>query len=124
MALMPFKNDESNNLIYSDTDSIIMERELDDALVDSKELGKLKLEHVIKDAYFISPKFYAIINTNGDVILKTKGIGKGKLTLDDLIELSQGKDKNIKSTVFIKNLREGTVNIKEQDYLIKGVIKK
>jgi hypothetical protein len=37
---------------YTDIDSIFTNMEL----VDNKEIGKLKLEHTIKEGYFISDK--------------------------------------------------------------------
>jgi hypothetical protein len=39
------------------------------------ELGLFKLEHEIKKGYFISPKLYALKDTNGDLVIKAKGIG-------------------------------------------------
>nr|QWO71428.1 DNA polymerase [Termitomyces sp. K1Aa] len=119
--LMTFKNMPSNKLIYSDTDSIIMENPLNSELISPTELGKLKLEHVITEGYFIAPKFYGFTDVEGKTIIRTKGVNKGKIVYADLIKLSQGKDIHLKTTVFVKNLKEGTVNIRDQDYLIKGV---
>lgn len=56
----------SNKLIYIDTDSRFnsygMENPLnsDSDLISPKELGKLKLEHVITEGYFLAPKFYGL----------------------------------------------------------------
>jgi hypothetical protein len=54
-----FKNNPDFNLYYSDTDSAFVDKPLPDHLVDSKTLGKMKLEHVLNDAIlFLSPKVY------------------------------------------------------------------
>lgn len=49
-----YENPELN-----DTDSIITDIELPEDLVDPIKLGKLKLEHIIIEGYFIADKFYA-----------------------------------------------------------------
>lgn len=119
--LMKYKNIKANKLIYSDTDSVLMEKPLDSELISSTELGKLKLEYVISEGYFIAPKFYGFKDVLGNKVIKTKGVTKGKIVFEDLIKLSQGENINLKSTVFVKNFKEGTVNIRNQDYIIKGV---
>jgi len=43
-------------IYYSNTDSIVTDIQLSDNYVSNKELGKLKLEHEIKDGIFISGK--------------------------------------------------------------------
>nr|AYE93222.1 DNA polymerase [Termitomyces sp.]AYE93270.1 DNA polymerase [Termitomyces sp.] len=118
---MKYKNIKGNKLIYSDTDSVLMEKPLDSELISSTDLGKLKLEYVISEGYFIAPKFYGFKDVLGNTVLKTKGVTKGQIVFEDLIKLSQGEDINLKSTVFVKNFKEGTVNIRNQNYLIKGL---
>nr|QWO71437.1 DNA polymerase [Termitomyces sp. T123] len=121
IELMKFKNMKSNRLLYSDTDSLILENPLDPKFLSPTELGKLKLEHIICEAYFISPKFYGFKNVKGETVIKTKGINKGKVTFEDLVKLTQGESISLKNTVFLKNFNEWTVTIKDQDYLIKAV---
>jgi hypothetical protein len=43
-------------------------------MVSSKELGKLKLEHLIIRGIFISPKLYCFLNNSEKLIKKAKGI--------------------------------------------------
>ncbi len=121
MELMKYKNIKSNKLLYSDTDSLLMEKELDNNLISSNKLGKLKLEHIISEAYIIAPKLYLFIDDKGNIIMRHKGVRKGKLSYDDFVNLSEGKEIDIKNMVFIKNLKEGTVNIMEQNYNLKGI---
>lgn len=40
-------------IYYSDTDSIITDLKLNDKMISSNELGKLKLEHIVKIGIFI-----------------------------------------------------------------------
>jgi DNA polymerase type B, organellar and viral len=45
-----FKNNPLINFYYSDTDSIYVDKPLDDYLIDPNVLGKLKLEHICNKA--------------------------------------------------------------------------
>jgi hypothetical protein len=119
--MMKFKNLVDNEIYYSDTDSALMEFPLPDKYIDEKELGKFKLVDTIIEGYFISPKFYAYNNLNGEIIKKTKGIKDSLISFEDFKSLSKGKDISLKTTVFSKNLKKGTVNISKKDIIIKGV---
>lgn len=57
-----------------DTDSIISDIELDKKYIDQYELGKLKLESIIKKGYFFCSKMYYIIKDNNKSEFKAKGI--------------------------------------------------
>lgn len=109
-----------NKLIYCDTDSITLEKPLDDKYISSTELGKFKLESIINEGIYISPKFYGLKWDNGETIIKTKGIAKGKFNYQDLEKLIMGENLSVTTTIFKKNLVKGTVNIVEQIYTIKG----
>jgi hypothetical protein len=61
-------------IYYMDTDSMVVNSVLQLDLVGNK-LGLFKLEHEIAQGYFISPKLYALKTTNGELIVKAKGIG-------------------------------------------------
>lgn len=71
----------NGKIYYTDTDSIVTDIALPDEMVDPKIIGKLKLEHTIKQGYFISNKTYCIVNTEGKIIKKAKGVNSEKLTL-------------------------------------------
>lgn len=62
--------DIEDNVFYDDTDSIITTKNI----ANSSELGELKLECRIKEAYFVKPKFYAYITDENKEISKIKGI--------------------------------------------------
>ena len=65
-----FKNNPKINLYYTDTDSIYTDSELDSYLIDSKILGKLKLEYIVDEAVFLGPKSYCLKLDNGKTITK------------------------------------------------------
>jgi len=75
-------------IYYSDTDSIVtdltldqLKKELHDKIGD--KLGQLKLEYLLEEAYFISNKTYILLTTNGEKIIKAKGISAESLSLSD-----------------------------------------
>jgi len=59
---------------YMDTDSMVVNKAIPLELIGNT-LGLFKLEHEIDHAYFISPKLYALKTTDGELIVKAKGIG-------------------------------------------------
>lgn len=67
------KNNPEFNLYYSDTDSVVINKELSANFVGNK-VGQFKLEHVIKEAVFLAPKVYGFITTKGLEFIKTKGL--------------------------------------------------
>ena len=84
-----FKNIDGVKLYYSDTDSIIVNKPLSDASVGNK-LGQVKLECTIKRGVFLAPKVYGLITTEGETIIKVKGLTKDavkNVTVDDLESL-------------------------------------
>ncbi len=119
--LSKYLNMEDNKLIYCDTDSVTLEKPLDNKYISSTELGKMKLEFILSEGIYISPKFYGLKNETGETVIKTKGIQKGKVNYQDLENLYNGKDLSVKTTVFRKKISKGTVNIIEQEYKIKSL---
>src|ERR1700744_2757082 len=69
-----FKKNINYELYYSDTDSIYIDKPLDDSLVSKTELGLMKLENIIKKAIFLSPKVYCLETIDGETIYKVKGL--------------------------------------------------
>jgi len=56
-----------NKIYYTDTDSIVTNIELN---VDKTAIGALKLEHTIKESYFITNKTYCLVDSEGLIIKK------------------------------------------------------
>lgn len=94
-----YKIKYQNNLYYSDTDSIILDKPLPANIVSNTELGKFKLEYEIQEAIFLAPKVYAFITKSGDYICKIKGskhkidfnIMKDLLVKDSSYDINQSK---------------------------------
>jgi hypothetical protein len=83
-----FKNNKDINLYYTDTDSIYTDSDLNSNLIDSKLLGKLKLEYICSKAIFLAPKVYCLLTESGKFIYKSKGLShEVELTIKDFENL-------------------------------------
>jgi hypothetical protein len=81
-----FKNNPSYNLYY--TDSVYIDKPLPTDLINSKILGKMKLENILTDAIFLAPKLYCLETEDGEVIYKVKGLSQDiELTMNDFEQL-------------------------------------
>jgi hypothetical protein len=83
-----FKNNPEFNLYNSDTDNIVIDKELPAHLVGN-ELGQLKLEHKITKAVFLAPKVYGIIEETGNEIIKAKGLVKNVIKTINITDLER-----------------------------------
>jgi len=106
------------NLYYTDTDSIYIDKPLDDSFI-SNELGKMKLEYIFDEAVFLASKVYGgVIENSSKEIIKIKGFKnkisydllKSLLIKDNKLELNQDK--------WFKNIEEGNITIKNQIYTL------
>lgn len=52
------------NILYSDTDSLISKIPMPKAFIDNTKLGAWKLEHEIQGITIWGPKFYKLVTTN------------------------------------------------------------
>ena len=98
--------------IYTDTDSIITDLELPEELVSPNELGKLKLEHIITEGYFISDKTYCFKNVKGEVIKRAKGVKAKFLTWEDYKKMYELKEINAVKVSSFRDYAKGSVVIK------------
>ena len=80
-----FKNSKKFILLYSDTDSLFIEGDLDEILIGT-ELGQMKLENVFDKICILSPKLYSGITKDGQTISRNKGL-KSKISFEDLHSL-------------------------------------
>jgi hypothetical protein len=105
---------KGGNIYYTDTDSIVTDISLDNSLIGS-ELGKFKLEYIVKEGYFISPKTYCLILENGHTIIKTKGLLNDSLNVEKFKDLYKGI--NVKGTKIsaITIFDKGSVTIEENN---------
>ncbi|KAF1828025.1 hypothetical protein BDW02DRAFT_620814 [Decorospora gaudefroyi] len=80
------------NIYYSDTDSIVTDKELPNHLIHPTDIGLLKLEHKVKKGIFISGKLYGLINDDNKIVIKSKGINSKSLKFNDFEELLMNKN--------------------------------
>lgn len=122
MYMTPFKNNSDYNLYYSDTDSIIIDKELSSDIVGNK-LGQLKLEHVCDQAVFLAPKVYGLITDKGDKIIKIKGITHevaNSLEISDLERLLiKDSSREFTQEKWYKKQIEGEISIQDTLYTLK-----
>lgn len=116
-----FKNNKDFKLYYSDTDSAIIDRPLPNHLVDSKVLGKMKLEYTVKKGIFLAPKLYCLLTNNNEFITKTRGLNHNiQLQLEDFQNLLFKDSEIIKNQYkWFKSMYEGTIKIEDLPYSIK-----
>jgi hypothetical protein len=117
-----FKNNPEFNLYYSDTDSIVIDKELVDSMVGS-ELGQLKLEHTINRAVFLAPKVYGLVDSEGKEIIKIKGINKDKTSELNITDLEQllvkDSNKEFIQEKWFKKVIEGEITVSDIAYTLR-----
>lgn len=117
------KNTGDMNVYYTDTDSIITDSPLAPSLVGDK-LGQFKLECEITRAVFLAPKVYGIITTDGDEIIKVKGLTKNAVKdihVSDLrLLLIKDADKKIEQVKWNKTMFEGKIEILKTSYKLRA----
>jgi DNA polymerase type B, organellar and viral len=120
----------SYDLYYSDTDSIAIDKPLDDNMI-GKELGKMKLEHIFDKAIYLGPKVYGGITKNGEEIIKAKGyknkdqFKKDQLdfkTLESLLYLDNDKINQIELNheKWFRNFELGEIKVEDQKYTLRA----
>ena len=103
----------NENLIYSDTDSIITNKPLNEKYI-GKDIGKFKLEAIIKEFYLYKHKIYAYKDINNNITIKSAGIINNILTLNDFKKrILNNKLINIKFNKIISNIKDMSLSIKK-----------
>ena len=117
-----FKNNPNFNLYYSDTDSAVIDRQLDSEFVGNK-LGQMKLEHTINKAVFLAPKVYGLVDIEGNEILKVKGVTSStaaKLSFNELESLLvKDSSKEFNQEKWYKKVIEGEITVTDMAYTLK-----
>ena len=122
IEMMKYKTIPGIIIYYSDTDSIITNKELPTQFV-GPELGQVKDElngGWIKEAYFFGVKKYAYIDNNDKVKTIFSGISRNSLTWEEVIKLSKKETlhKNLPDQ-FFKSLSKLEISIKHKPINIK-----
>nr|QWO71388.1 DNA polymerase [Termitomyces sp. T70a] len=111
-----FKNNPNFELFYSDTDSIDINKPLNEMLVGS-ELGQMKLEHIFKKAVYIAPKVYGSIDNKNNEIIKIKGYKNSNVKFTELETLLIKNNKLLLSQEkWYKEISDSNITIKEELY--------
>jgi len=112
------------NLYYTDTDSLYFDNPISYKYIDSKKLGKLKIEGEYYRAIFLSSKLYALDN-NEETIIKIRSLSKESIKENninlEIIELLLEKDYKLKykQNKWFRNLSEANIQILEQSFSIQ-----
>lgn len=122
MDLNRFKNIKDNEYLGGDTDSIIMSKPIADEYI-GVELGKFKLEYIIKEGFYHSKKFYLLVTNEDKIIIKAKGIdnSKNNLNYDTFVELFRGNNITVKQLQFNTNYKNLNIQIKQIEKTIPGI---
>lgn len=64
----------NSGLYYCDTDSVFRDTPIVPELVSRTEFGLMDLEDTVTESYFVAPKRYCFINTEGNTIKRLKGV--------------------------------------------------
>lgn len=111
-----FKTDKNFILYYTDTDSIDIDKPLPDKFVGN-ELGQMKLEHIFKDATFLSPKMYGGITEDYEYV-RIKGL-KNPIKYKELKTLLYKDSKlEIKQEKWYSDVSNGKFHIKDEIYTL------
>jgi len=89
MSINIYKNMPNYIVYYSDTDSIVINKPLNENII-GKELGKWKLEAIIKKGLFVRPKLYAYYTKDDKLKRVASGVDANSLTFHDYEKISQG----------------------------------
>lgn len=122
LAISKFKNIDGNKYLGGDTDSVIMEKELDKHLI-GKGLGMMKEECRIKVGLFADKKLYLTQDDKGFTVIKSRGVGRALetgmdiLNYDDFIRLLKGEELKVDKTKFI--IKSDGIHIVPQTIKIK-----
>lgn len=120
-----YKNIPDNPCIMSDTDSVILTKPLRNNLVGT-DIGKMKLEQIIKQGIFIKKKLYCLINPDNKERIVSSGIDSSKLNYNSFEQLLYGESIEVESTKFNvdwKTLNIKVVKSKLKIYGLRGYVK-
>jgi len=120
ISINEFKNIPGNPCIMSDTDSVVLPKKLNEQFV-GKEIGQMKLEHIIKHGIFIRKKLYAIITDQNKEVIKASGAKSKFLSFDNFITLLNGNNVVSERLSFNVIWKELKINIVKTPIILKGL---
>jgi hypothetical protein len=81
----------------------------------------MKLEYKIKYGIFIRKKFYYILDSQGEEIMKSSGINPKLLNKNKYIKLLNGEDVTTETTNFRLSWKKLTLNLSKKNITSKGL---
>jgi hypothetical protein len=114
---------KGGKIYYIDTDGIVTDIDL--SLINPNlvgaGLGKFKLVHLIKEAYFISNKTYCLVLEDGTVTVKSKGVVSDEMDLEDFKTLYYQAEsiRTIKRQT-VRDYTKGSVSIDTVDVYVSS----
>jgi len=106
-----FKNCDYN-LYYTDTDSIYIDKPLNENWVGT-DLGQMKLENYFKDATFLAPKVYGGVYSTGE-LTKVKGF-KNHVKFKQLKSLlNKNKNLILEHDKWFRSIEKGNITINKK----------
>jgi hypothetical protein len=117
-----FKNNPelTGKLYYTDTDSAVIEKQLPESMVNSRTLGKIKLEKILTKFIGLGPKIYGGITIDGSEFTKVKGL-KEKVSLNQLELLLYDKSKlDVTQEKWYKSLEKSIISTKPIGYSLRA----
>lgn len=125
MIVAPSLLDESIKVLYTDTDSYVIEGDLS-TLNNGKYshllhngLGGLKLEAIFSEFITLVPKVYGCLTLDNKFRVKVKGF-KDKVEFERLKYILLNQDKVIRThDKWYRSIKDGTINIKNNPYTLE-----
>lgn len=94
ILMYKYKIECKGEIYYTDTDSIFSSVEISKEYVSDSDLGKLKLEGLVEEAYFVAPKSY-MVKYLDKTVMKSKGFSSKLVDMEDYISVYEGGEKDI-----------------------------
>ena len=115
-----FKNLDNITLYYTDTDSVDFDKPLSEDLI-GKQLGKLKLENVFKEAVYLAPKVYGALiikNKKYKEYVRVKGLKNPVMYKELLPLLNKDYKISVKNEKWYKSWKKANIIIKDDIYTL------
>jgi hypothetical protein len=127
MKMAPILLDKNIKVLYTDTDSYVIEGDLE-FVCNGKfkpllhnDIGGLKLEHIFSEFIALAPKLYGgILEDNTEFKAKVKGF-KNKVEFDILKTLLFNKDESLllMKNKWYRSINKGEITIKSNPYTLE-----
>jgi hypothetical protein len=92
IVMSKIKTEYSNNIYYSDTDSIDLDIKLPDKYI-SENLGDYKLENTFKEVVYVAPKVYAAITGTMEEYIVIKGYKDDNVNFNEIANIINNNEK-------------------------------